>query len=311
MNPASSRVHALFEKSKTICFGRFVIQVPASAIIVFGPAEVEAPIAFYKGEALKLGDHMAQRLVRVEEEREFLRPSDMGNLPLFGKIIDGAIPGHKIVFGSKDRIGYTIYSYIPVGNDLFIQHLNSILPEYDRIATFNRVASHLMPRSEDDVPPGPGTCIEGGFVPLEQKYERVTIGIRLKEFPDVHLSLDVHKNQKYLAETGRLELMREQAKEAAEERGLGMVYARIKMLRHEQRQLGEWKGVEILTRTPAHENNTEAHEFRYESLGAVNDSLRPHLDIRLDSGVVDNRKASAKPSITDEEAMAISLYTTH
>ncbi|MES2323475.1 MAG: T6SS immunity protein Tli4 family protein [Pseudomonadota bacterium] len=305
MQPLPPRLQVIFERTKLVCFSRFEIRIPETATVVYGPAEVEAPISFFKGQSKKIADHVAARLVEIEEERELLREDDIRNLPLFGKTIEGTVPGQKIVFGSKNQIGYAIHSYIPIGDDLFIQHLNSILPEYDRIAIFNRVASHLLPRSEDEVSPGPGTCIEGGFVALDPQRERVTIGIRLKEFPDVHISLDVHKNQKYLAETGRLELMREQAREAAEERGLGAVFARIKMLRHEKRQLGDWKGVEILTRTPAHLHNTEAHEFRYESLGAVHDSLRPHLDIRLDSGVASNRNASVQPSITDDEAIAL------
>jgi hypothetical protein len=40
-------------------------------------------------------------------------------------------------------------------------------------------------------------------------------------------------------------------------------------------------------------------------MGAVFDSLQPELDIQLDSGVKDDSKAKVKPSITDEEALAL------
>jgi hypothetical protein len=56
---------------------------------------------------------------------------------------------------------------------------------------------------------------------MKQQYERVTIGVRLKEFPDVHFSVEVHKNQKRLRESGRMDLMRQQAQQTAEEAGLG------------------------------------------------------------------------------------------
>ena len=299
------RLKPLFEKTRTICFGRFLMQIPATASVVYGPAEVETPIEYFEGHGAKVAEHLAERLAEIQKEQEFLLKDDFVTLPLFGKVIDGKIPGQKIVFGSKNQIGYTIYSFVPVGKDLFVQHLNSVLPQYDRIATFNKVASHLRYRSESEVPAGPGTCIEGGFVHLEQKYERVTVGVRLKEFPDVHFSVEVHKNQERLPESGRMELMRKQAEEDAEQRGLGSLFARIKILRKEARQLGPWKGMEIASRTPPHEDDTETHEFRFQSLGAVNDPLQPQLDVRLDSGVNNDRRASVKPSITDEEALAL------
>lgn len=301
----SPRLQPLFDKTRTICFGRFLMQIPATATVVYGPAEVETPIEYFEGHGAKVAEHLAERLAEVQKEQEFLLKEDLLTLPLFGKVIDGSIPGQKIVFGSKNQIGYTIYSFVPVGKDLFVQHLNSVLPQNDRIVTINKVASGLRFRSEDEIPSVPGTCIEGGFVQLEQKYERVTVGVRLKEFPDVHFSVEVHKNQERLPESGRMELMREQAKEDAGKRGLGSLFDRIKIFRQETRQLGTWKGMEIATRTPAHDGDTEAHEFRFQSLGAVNDSLQPQLDVRLDSGVKNDRRASVKPSITDEEAIAL------
>lgn len=305
MTTLSPRLQPLFEKTRTICFGRFLMQIPATATVVYGPAEVETPIEYFEGHGPRVAEHLAERLAEVQKEQEFLLKDDFLTLPLFGKVIDGAVPGQKIVFGSKNQIGYTIYSFVPVGKDLFVQHLNSVLPQYDRIATINKVAANLRFRSEDEVPSGPGSCIEGGFVPLDQKYERVTVGVRLKEFPDVHFSVEVHKNQERLAESGRMELMRAQAQEDAEKRGLGALFARIKIFRQEARQLGSWKGMEIATRTPAHDDETETHEFRFQSLGAVNDPLQPQLDVRLDSGVKNDRRAGVKPSITDEEAIAL------
>lgn len=305
MTTLSPRLQPLFEKTRTICFGRFVMQVPVTATIVYGPAEVETPIEYFEGHGAKVDEHLAERLAEVQEEKQFLLKEDFLTMPLFGKVIDGAVPGQKIVFGSKNQIGYTIYSFVPVGKDLFVQHLNSVLPQYDRIVIINKVAASLRSRLEGEVPAESGTCIAGGFVQLEQKYERVTVGVRMREFPDVHFSVEVHKNQEQLAASGGIELMREQAKEGAEKRGLGALFASIKIIRREARQLGRWTGMELATRTPAHENNSETHEFRFQSLGAVNDPLQPQLDIRLDSGVKGDRRASVKPSITDEEAIAL------
>jgi hypothetical protein len=259
---------------------------------------------FYEGEAEKIAERLAKRLTEIEVEREYLLKDDIPKLPLFGKIVNGAVPGQKIIIGSKDQVSYSIYSFIPIGKDLFIQD-HHVLPKYDATTVINRVASHLRSRANDEIPAEPGTCIEGGFFPLEQKYERVTIGIRIKEFPDVHISIDAHKNLERLRQDNSPKLLREQAKEIAEADGLGAVFARTKVLRQQARQLENWNGEELALRTAAYKNEKSVHHFRFHSVGAVHDPLRPELDIRFDTGVKDNSKASMDPSLTDEEALML------
>jgi hypothetical protein len=305
MAEISPRLQSIFEKTRTICFGRFLIQVPTTAIVVYGPADVEVPIVFYKGEAGNLENHVVKRLSEIEEEKQYLLKEDIWRLPLFGKIINGAAPGQKIVFGSKDQAGYAIYSYIPIGKDLFVQNHNSALPEEDQVPMFNRIAEHLRSRTEDEIPAEPGVCVEGGFIPLAMEREWIRLGIRLSEFHDVHLSIDVHKNLERLRKTNSPIRLREQAKEIAETDGLGHIFARAKVLRQRTRQLNIWEGEELALRTPEYKDEKSVHEFRFHSVGAVNDPLRPELDIRLDTGVKDNSKGQMNPSVTDEEALIL------
>jgi hypothetical protein len=71
------------------------------------------------------------------------------------------------------------------------------------------------------------------------------------------------------------------------------------------RQIAHWNGQEIALRTPAYKRASSVHEFHFYSPGSVNDPFYPQLDIRLDSGVSDNSKGAVKPSISDEEALAL------
>jgi hypothetical protein len=281
------------------------MHVPSTVVVIYGPAQVGTSIEYFAGQGDKVAEHLSARLAEVENERQFLLKTDIPRLPLFGKVIDGVKSGQKIVFGSKDQVGYAVHSFIPIGEDLFVQYIDSILPDKEIVADFNAVASHLRPRVQGEIPAEPGSCIEGGFIPLEQEYERATVGIRLQEFPDVHISVDVHKNQEFLANRSSPSILREQARLAAEDAGLGAVFARAKILRHGALQLEGWKGEEMALVTPAYKDDMAVHEFRFHSVGAVRDSLQPEIDIRLDSGVKDNRKASVNPSITDEEALAL------
>jgi len=301
----SARLQPLFEQTRTVCLGRFVMQIPNSATVVYGPAEADTPIEFAAGQADRLGERLAARVAQVEQERKFMQEGDLGRLPLFGKVVDGAVPGQKVVYGSKDQLGYTIHSFVPLGADLFVQHLDTVLPDENRIATMNRIAGALRPRADADIPGEAGSCIEGGFVPLDQTYERVTIGVRFKEFADVHLSVEVHKNGERLQQHADLDSLRNQARKQAESSGVGAVFSSIKVLRRQERQVGNWQGLEIITRNPAYKDDTENHELRYLSAGAVNDALQPRLDVRLDTGLKNNRRARARPSLSDEETMAL------
>lgn len=308
MPTLSHRLEPLFETTKTICFGRFAIDIPATATIVFGPTEAETRLEFYPSQARNIAHRVSQQISRVESYREFLTESDIVRLPMFGKVIDGAAPGQKLIFGSKNQVGYSIYSFIPVGEQLYVQELNGVLDEeeVEKAKTFlNAIATNLRLRAEDEVPDEPGMCIEGGFIPLDMEYEKITLGVRLREFPDVHFSVEAHKKQQYLQEFSDLETLLERAEKYAKQAGLGAEYARIKTFRRGPRELGAWKGFEILARKPPFKKDTDAHEFRFRSLGAVNDAYQPELDVQLDTGVRANSKAAIKPSLTDEEAIAL------
>ena len=302
MTSLSPRLQSLFEKTKTVCFGHFIVEVPTSATVVYGPAEVDYPIDYHPGEGEKVSQHVQSQLVEVERDRDYLRRGSefVGEKSLFGKTIDGAIPGQKLVFGSKDHVFYSIASFVPVGRDLFVQRASSVVSKDDAIKIFNTVAKQLRLRAEDEVPTEPGVCIEGGFVASQREFERASVGVRLKEFPDVHFSIEVSKNQDYLVESSALEPLLNRAEKEG-----GAWYSRVKFFRRGPRQLGHWNGFEALARKPPQLKNTESHEFAFVSLGAVRDSFQPELNIKLDTGVKDDQTARVKPSITDEETVAL------
>ena len=300
MTVLSPRLHSLFQETKTVCFSHFTVEIPATATLVFGPAEVEAPITYFPGDRAKLTQRVAEQLIEIEKDRKFLSDEDVVKLPMFGKVIDGAAPGQKLVFGSRNQVGYSVHSFIPVGASLFIQRLNGVYPDDDAFKAFNTVATQLRLRDADEVPSETGTCIDGGFLPLPLKFEKVTLGVRLKEFPDVHFSIEVHKNQDRLPEATDLESRLKGAEGAG-----GNWYSRVTFFRRGTRQIGDWKGFEALALKPAQENVKESHEFHFISLGAPNAPLQPQLDVQLDTGASGHHMGAVKPSLSNEEAVAL------
>lgn len=300
MTTLSSRLQPIFEKTKTVCFGQFIVEVPVSSTVVYGPTSVDAPIQYFPGESSKVHERVAMQLVEVEKDREFFYEDEVAKFPLFGKVFDGAVPGQKLVFGSKSQVAYTIYSFVPVDKDLYIQQINSATSKDESIASLNKVASHLRTRALDEIPADTGTCIDGGFVSWQPEYEQVSVGIRFREFPDVHLSVQVLKNRGHLPEDSDLETRLKGA-----EKDGGNWYSRVTFFRRGPRQLGNWKGFEALALKPAQDNIKESHEFHFISLGAPNAPLQPQLDIQLDTGASGHKMGAVKPSLSNEEAVAL------
>lgn len=305
MSALPARLQPLFTTTKSVCFGRFLLDIPATAAVVYGPSNAEGgSIIFYPGEATKVGEHVANQLAEVEKNRKFLDKDDIQKFTMFGKAIDGVLPGQKLVFGSRDQVSYSIDSFIPIANDLFVQRVVSAIHKDETISRLNKTARNLTLRAENQIPNEPGICIDGGFLSLQSDFEKVSLGVRLKEFPDVHFSVEVLKNQTHLVEANDLESRLKQAEKNATH-GIDNWYSRIKFLRRGPRALANWTGSEALAHRPANEDRTQSHEFLFISQGAVNDPWHPQLDVQLDTGVKFDRTGSVKPSLSDDEAIAL------
>lgn len=309
MTAMSERVNAAFERTRTVCFGRFVIDVPSSATVVFDAADVNWPIHRMVGSGSRLTEEVRDQLAKIEEKRYLARNQMAAPDSMYGKVIDGGVPGQKLVFGQVNNVTYRIYSYFQVGEDLFIQKADPLVDREDytkAIDDLNRVAQALRGRTVNEVPREPGICVDGGFVPEPTRtdHERFTVGIRLSEFPDVHLSIMTTKKD-IVVESDALEPRLDQARKDAWRTGHGLWYERIKVFRRGARQIAGWKGFEVLARKPAQEGEGESHEFAFLSQGEPKNPLLPVLDVQLDTGVAGNRAGAKRPSVTDDEAIAI------
>lgn len=300
MTALSTRLHPLFEKTKTVCFSHFIIEVPATATVVYGPAWIDSPIEYYPGEADKLAHYVEKQLIDVVADGKYLDAADTMKFSMYGRTVDGALPGQKLVFGSRDQATYSIDSFIPLGKDLFIQRADGVVRKDDEINALNSFATNLRHRAENEVPSEPGTCIDGGFVSWQPEFEKVTVGIRLQEFPDIHFSIEVRKNQDFLPPQSGLE----SRLKAAEADG-GSWHSSVVYFRRGPRQIGDWKGAEALALKPAQEDVKASHEFHFISLGAINAPLQPELDVQLDTGADGRHMGKVKPSLTNEEAVAL------
>lgn len=305
----NDKIALMFAKTKSVCVGRFLIDVPATAEVVYGPAHIGGEITRIPNKGEEIASRVTARLAEIEEQKYLAERDRFGPDSLYGKTIAGQMPGQILVFGRADGVSYRVDSYIRVGNDLYIQEAYPFLEKASysaAIDNLNSVATRLQERRDAIVPSAPGLCIDGAFVVDvgRQEFEWVTAGVRFKEFDDVHFSVSMAKKDEFI-EADALEPRLQQAQQDASRTGHGGWYSRIRILREGERQIGKWKGVEALARKPALDDAEESHEFAFVSHGEPKNPLLPVLDVKLDSGVLGNKAGARKPSITDEEAVAI------
>ena len=316
MDKPSPRIEKLFAQTKPICFGRFLIDVPATAQVVWGPTDVNDTIVTYTDQGHKIPAQIRDKVEELETIKHLEEPS-----MLIGTF-DGPNPDSKIIVGYESRHGsglVQLHSYIRLGKHAFVQSAPSAALGRDSAGVINKtgyqrfvaemqdIGQRLRVRDESDIPTDPGLCIEAGFVAEAdgRYYELTSIGFRFPEYPDVSFSVMTHTTDRPNPDNS-LDVELEGGRQNAEEAGMGGWFSRIKTLRKGQRVMGDWDGAEILARLPAHkEGSPSVHEFAFKSIGVAKDRLRPYVNMQMDTGVDGDSTVGFEPSLKDDEAVAL------
>lgn len=312
MPTLSARLQTIFEKSKTVCFGRFLVDVPESTKIVWGDASVPLGITIYPDGVNTVRALEEKFTTELKSEKAVY----LNDIPLLLSIDKIHAPEGNIVTGyeSYDAInGLKISGFFQIGSDGIVVDARPLKNMRDKVVgDIKGIAQLLRIKGETDLPAEPGNCIEHAFLPdrpgddEEEPGEHVRIGFRLKEFPDVHFSIYVAPSNKYDPESDSLERQFKRIKEDPMTPEEEKVMANVKYFREQPRRIHDWHtGYEVLLRTPDEDGSLSHHEFRIKFTGVPLDRLRPYADIQLQTGVRDDAAGAAKASLTDEEAIAV------
>jgi len=309
MASSNQKVENMFATTQTICAGRFLIDIPALATVVYGDLWGPYEIARYPNEAANIEAYLLRYAEKLKEDRTFASKQFLGPHSMLGKVINGAVSGQRLFFGVErgSSIFYEIHSLMPVGPDLFVQTGPSSHKDYaSTVEILNSTARRIEPLHKNSVPTHPGFCIDGALIKddVESDVEKIQMGVRLKEFPDVHFSIEMTRKD-FRVESDAIEPRLEQARHRAFAMGWGAWYSRIKTLRKGSRTLGPWKGFEVLVHIPSRKEIGESHDFNFVALGVPKDPFVPTIDMKLDTGVRENHPGAVKPSVTDQEALYI------
>lgn len=286
----NAKVRKMTNKMKTVCVGRFLVDLPETAEVSFGSPSfggITVNVATgYTDEQVK--SEIEKREKKLEKEK-----NEYGSPSLEKKIIVDAInfKSTLLYFARTKPLTYIEYGKPVQGTEQGI----SVESFGAKDGTFYRIFADdvASPRAENDVrelvekfearhpasiPEQPGFCFENGLVrdPLTpDDNEAITMFASLKGHPDIAIRLDTSINVKDMEEP----LLEREAKNSVKRN-----YAsHFKSLRRGARSINGIDGQEVGDKVKEL-NGTSAHSFMWVGLGKMRDVLAPAIMLELHTG---------------------------
>lgn len=300
---APPRIQKLFEKTKPVCFGRFIIDVPAETTVIPGSQAFGPDI-----ETIENGADSVQKMAYAKKkELEVIRhETEPGSL--LRQFDAGPTSGSWTLFYREDESAtrvMRIMAYMRATPHAFLYKgaTGDERTEETETAKLQYIATHLRARTPDEIPAEPGVCLNLGFIADDLgKYQEIFgIGFRFPSLPDVSLSISSNKD----GQTPEpLSKRRQQAAKLALGSPFAAAFSKIKVLREGPHKLYQWEGEEALFRRPREEGGVW-QEFRYGYPGIRYDRNNPRFDATLFTGVDRNTAGALESSLSDDEAIAL------
>jgi len=277
-----AKVTTMTETMKTVCVGRFLVDVPAEAEVYFRGA-------FLSGWTIdtnpdETDDQFTTRLTTKEVELKAKKNDRGGNsLESTVSVDSNDVKGKVFVF---DRIwtygieyGKRIETTAAAAHAYVRAQETSVnfTAEFgaSRVKELARIVTQIKPLKEGEIPTEPGFCFGRAMLldPLTaSQNERVTMFLSLKDHPDFLIALDTAAGLK----PSEPLLIREA-------RSRGVFASHLKSYRRGPRTIGGIPGGEIVD--GFHEDNgTTGYSCEWASIPDQNDVFRPELDLEFTSG---------------------------
>lgn len=303
----SPRLEAIFEKTKILCFGRYAIEVPQEAELVWGSASFPSDIDIILGGTEKAKRTAEERIAKLKWEDDTAEITYKGP----GPIADSWQVRYFEDKYAKEDNSLFFDTYVTKGNITFGlgDAIEKGETESTVIARQDARATSLRLRAVEEIPIEPGFCIEHGFMASDRygNQERVSAGIYLPSLPDVTFSVSSNKDAYADYDKATFEEMKRNelpllARIKDAQKTQGASYPKRDVLREGKRDVQHWKGEESLIRRP-----DGTHDFEWAFVGTPTDVANPsEFHAAMFTKVKDNLVGAAdKASVSDEEAVAL------
>ncbi|WP_159696812.1 T6SS immunity protein Tli4 family protein [Massilia sp. 9I] len=301
------------DKMKTVCVGRFLIDVPERAEIELAQARIDGfDIATFNETEEDFQKRVADRESQIkakpdwrggdknlESAREITTDSGLaGKIFIHSRTVEEGTQGNGL--GGVERYrdeGVTTEALVHghgISIDLFFEDRNP-----DLIEDLPRLIKQLVANPDNRTPTEPGFCMNRAYVrdPLgaDQREQIMMLG-RLPDHPDVEFMFIVSAGLK--PEPHGVLARNEAADEA-----LSMAdRTRITRLRAAPREIGGLNGEE-LAELVVEKNEARGHSFWWEVNGTENNVFVPHVVFRMSTG--NGNRKPVPSSLSDGAALGM------
>ena len=306
-------VARMTEKMKTVCVGRFLIDMPEAAQVALTEARIHGlDIAAFDEPIEEFQERLRQREADIKAKPDRLGGSRNLELAkdvktkngLVGKIF---VHSRTVTEGTRAK-GMEVerYRYEGVAIEALVHghgvSIDLVTDDYhpDRIVNLLKLVAQLVPNPGNKAPEEPGFCIDRAYFrdPLKaDQHERIMMFARLPSHPDIEFMLILAAGLKP-DEEGLLE--RDASADALTALADKM---RISKLRAAPREIAGLVGDELV-RGAVEANEARVYSFWWEVNGTEDNVLAPHLVFKMNTG-----KGSDGPVPTSmSEGAALGLW---
>jgi hypothetical protein len=298
------------EKRKTVCVGRYLIDVPAHAEVSLSGAMLDG----FEIETIEESDSAFRARVEAQEAEITARGTatdGTGGMVAARNLRIPGIEGRIFVYGRHrsywieggrrvDDEWVSIELHAHTGGYSFT--LTDKLADEARVASGEALLARLRLRGEDEIPDVPGFCILRGVfaepLPLHQN-EHMVMHLGLPGHPDIALSLASIAG----ARPGPGLLARVSQTDAAMS---AEMLLRMTKLREGKRSINGIDGEEVLTRAREF-NFATTYGLNWETRGVEKDLLKPYLALELQTGISERSGGMPVDTSLHEDAL-LSLW---
>jgi hypothetical protein len=287
------------EKMKTVCVGRYLIDVPAQAEVSLSHERIDGfDIESLEESELEFRQRIAAREAelkqagatspsdgpnRVVESRDLRIPGGIGRSIMFGRT-----RSHEIVDGRRVEVEWvSVEAHAHISGTSFTLSAKYV-DESDANAA-EALLARLQLRGEAEIPTMPGFCVSRAVFadPLPvHKSEQVAMHFSMPDHPDLALTLLSVAGGR--PGRGLLERYRQMDAGASPDEML-----RVSKLRSDQRSINGLSGEEIVERIREF-NFTTTYTLNWETQGENGDLTLPFLSLEAQVGI--GERPGAKPA---------------
>lgn len=298
------KVDNMTDRMKTVCVGRFLIDVPANAQVNLRLGLVEgfevarrneSPDAFAARLQTREAELSAKNNMLGRKNMESIK--EIQSLGFSGKVfVHGRYRGYGIEQGQRKYFEtISVEGYIHKGDATYSFVANTYSP--DRTGVLPTLLAQLADRAENEVPSEPGFCISGALLrdpSNPARSESIAMSASLPGHPDLGI---LFWTNSAAAQGGSLLKRHEAAMEP-------LTRARTRTLREGERAINGYTGEEVAIKV-TELNFATVFSFVWETPGSDDNVLMPHLSLELDTGMSPRAGGAPVQSSLSEEAVLL------